>query len=74
MAGLSHLKDVYDKQGKEFLDGLLNKTVIINEKMDGAYFGVQKDSETGKFKYFKRNTPITYVDRVLSRYFEPAIA
>ncbi len=31
MAGLSHLRDVYDKRGKDFLEGLLNKTVIVNE-------------------------------------------
>jgi hypothetical protein len=73
MPGLSHLRDVYDKRGKDFLTGLLNKTVIVNEKMDGAFFGAQKDSETGKFRFFKRNAEITYIDRVLSRYFEPAI-
>ena len=48
MAGLSHLRDVYDKRGKDFLEGLLNKTVIVNEKMDGAFFGAQKNEETGK--------------------------
>ena len=73
MPGLSHLRDVYDKRGKEFLEGLLNKTVIVNEKMDGAFFGAQKDPSTGKFRFFKRNSEITYIDRVLSRYFEPAI-
>lgn len=73
MAGLAHLKDVLDKQGKEFVDSLLNKTVIINEKMDGAFFGVKKNAD-GKLEYFKRNGPINYVDRVLSKYFEPAIS
>ena len=73
MPGLSHLRDVYDKRGKDFLEGLLNKTVIVNEKMDGAFFGAQKNEETGKFIFFKRNAEITYVDRVLSRYYEPAI-
>jgi len=73
MAGLSHLRDVYDKRGKDFLEGLLNKTVIVNEKMDGAFFGAQKNPETNKFKYFKRNAEITHIDRVLSKYYEPAI-
>ena len=73
MPGLSHLRDVYDKRGKDFLGGLLNKTVIVNEKMDGAFFGAQKNEETGGFRFFKRNAEITYVDRVLSRYYEPAI-
>jgi hypothetical protein len=73
MPGLSHLRDVYDKRGKDFLEGLLNKTVIVNEKMDGAFFGAQKNEETGEFRFFKRNAEITYIDRVLSRYYEPAI-
>ena len=73
MAGLSHLRDVYDKRGKDFLEGLLNKTVIVNEKMDGAFFGAQKNPETNKFNYFKRNAEITHIDRVLSKYYEPAI-
>jgi hypothetical protein len=34
MAGLNHLKDIYEKKGKEFLEALLNKEVIVNEKMD----------------------------------------
>jgi hypothetical protein len=73
MPGLSHLRDVYDKRGKDFLEGLLNKTVIVNEKMDGAFFGAQKNEGTGKFRFFKRNAEISYVDRVLSKYYEPAI-
>lgn len=73
MPGLSHLRDVYDKRGKDFLEGLLNKTVIVNEKMDGAFFGAQKNEKSGDFRFFKRNAEITYIDRVLSRYYEPAI-
>lgn len=73
MPGLSHLREVYDKRGKDFLEGLLNKHVIINEKMDGTFFGVKLEPDTGKFKFFKKNSEISYVDRVLSRYFEPAI-
>jgi hypothetical protein len=73
MPGLSHLRDVYDKRGKDFLEGLLNKTVIVNEKMDGAFFGAQRSEKSEKFRFFKRNAEITYVDRVLSRYYEPAM-
>jgi hypothetical protein len=73
MAGLSHLRDVYEKRGKEFLDNLLTKTVIINEKTAGAYFGAKLDSATGKFNFFKKDAKIGHVDRVLSKYYEPAI-
>ena len=73
MAGLSHIKDVADKKGKDFIENLLNRHVIVNEKMDGAFFGVQKSCETGKTEYLKKNGKISYIDRVLSRYYEPAI-
>ena len=73
MAGLSHLRDVYDKKGKDFLENLLNKTVIINENAKGSYFGSKKDSKHGRFDFFKKDNRISHVDRVLSRYYEPAI-
>lgn len=73
MAGLSHLRDVYEKRGKEFLESLLNKTVIINEKIDGAYFGAKRDGTQNKFNFFKKDSKIGYIDRVLSRYYEPGI-
>lgn len=73
MAGLSHLRDVYEKRGKDFLDSLLNKTVIINEKIDGAYFGAKKDGKQNNFNFFKKDSKISYIDRVLSRYYESGI-
>lgn len=72
MAGLSHIKDVAQKKGKEFIEELLNKNVIVNEKIDGAFFGIQKNAE-GKLDYFKKNGKISYIDRVLSKYYEPAV-
>ena len=74
MAGLSHIKDLAEKKGKEFIENLLNKHVIVNEKMDGAFFGVQKSCETGQTEYLKKNGKISYIDRVLSRYYEPAVS
>ena len=73
MAGLSHLRDVYEKRGKEFLENLLNKTVIINEKIEGAYFGAKRDASTDKFNFFKKDSKISYIDRVLSKYYEPGV-
>lgn len=72
MAGLLHIKDVAQKKGKEFIEQLLNKHVIVNEKIDGAFFGIQKNAE-GKLDYLKKNAKISYIDRVLSRYYEPAV-
>lgn len=75
MAGLNHLKDIYEKKGKEFLESLLNKEVIVNEKMDGAFFGAQRNCGNANepFEFFKRNTKLTGVDRVLSSYYNPAL-
>jgi hypothetical protein len=73
MAGLLHIKDLYQKKGKDFINDLLNKNVIVNEKMDGAFFGVRKDCESGKVEFYKKGGKLSYVDRVLSRYYESAI-
>jgi hypothetical protein len=72
MAGLNHLKEVYDKKGEDFLNNLLNNYVIINELVNGTFFGVKKN-KNDQFKYFKKAGEITYVDRVLMKYYEPAI-
>lgn len=72
MAGINNLKEVYEKKGESFLNGLLNQYVIINEKVDGAFFGVKK-TQDDKFKYFKKSGEITYVDQVLMKYYNPAI-
>jgi hypothetical protein len=41
MAGINSLKEIQEKKGDDFLKGLLNHYVIINEKVDGAYFGLK---------------------------------
>jgi cytidyltransferase-like protein len=73
MAGIKHLKQVRDKKGDDFLNNLLNNFVIINENIEGTFFGVKKD-KSGRFKYFKKSGEITYVDRMLMKYYNPAIA
>lgn len=66
------MKEVYEKKGEEFLRGLLNGYVIISEKVDGTLFGLKKTRED-EFRYFKKTGEITHVDRVLMKYFNPAI-
>ena len=72
MAGINNLKEIYEKKGESFLSGLLNQYVIINENVDGAFFGLKK-TQDDKFKYFKKSGEITYVDQVLMKYYNPAI-
>lgn len=73
MAGINNLREIYEKKGKTFLNSLLNHYVIINEKLDGAFFGIKKGKEDN-FKYFKKSGEISYVDRVLMKYYNPAIS
>lgn len=73
MAGINHLKEVRDKRGDDFLNSLLNNYVIINEKVDGTFFGVKK-TKGDQFKYFKKSGEISYVDRVLMKYYNPVIS
>lgn len=72
MAGINHLKELQEKKGDSFLNGLLNNYVIISEKVDGAFFGLKKTKDD-QFKYFKKNGEITYVDRVLMQYYNPVV-
>ncbi len=74
MAGINNLRKVRDKRGDDFLNNLLNNFVVINENIDGTFFGVKKDKESGKFRYFKKSGEITYVDRMLMKFYNPAIA
>ena len=74
MAGINNLRQVHDKRGDDFLNNLLNNFVVINENIDGTFFGVKKDKNSGKFRYFKKSGEITYVDRMLMKFYNPAIA
>lgn len=74
MAGINNLRDIHDRRGKEFLDNLLNNYVIINNNINGTFFGVKKDKSSNKLRYYKKSGEITYVDRMLMKYYNPAIA
>ena len=75
MSGINHLYDIYNKKGQEFVEQLFNTFVTVNEKMDGSAFTFERDKETGKFKFYRRDqrNPITFVDRTLMKYYEKPI-
>jgi hypothetical protein len=75
MSGISHLYDLYNKKGQDFIEKLFNTYVTVNEKMDGSAFIFERDLQTGKFKFYKRDqrNPITMVDRTLMKYYEAPI-
>jgi hypothetical protein len=72
MPGIKHLKEVHDKKGDDFLGKILNEYVIINENINGSFFGVKK-SEDDSFKFFKKSGQITYVDQMLMKFYNKAI-
>lgn len=71
MAGITHLREIYERKGEEFIKDLLSKYVIISEKLDGSAFSIKK--EKGVLQFYKKDEPITYMHRVLSKFYEPAI-
>lgn len=73
MAGIKHLKEVHDKKGDDFLGNILNEYVIINENINGSFFGVKKSTD-GTLKFFKKAGQITYVDQMLMKFYNNAIA
>lgn len=36
MAGITHLSEIYNKKGREFLDSLFNQKLTVTEKPDGC--------------------------------------
>lgn len=72
MPGIKHLKEVHDKKGDDFLGNILNNYVIINENINGSFFGVKKASD-GTLKFFKKSGQITYVDQMLTKFYNKAI-
>ena len=75
MAGINHLYDLYNKKGADFIQALFSQYVTINEKMDGSAFSFERDANTGKFNFYRRDqrNPITLVDRTLMKYYERPI-
>lgn len=72
MSGIKHLKEVYDKKGDDFLGNILNNYVIINENINGSFFGVKKSLD-GTLKFFKKSGQITYVDQMLMKLYNNVI-
>jgi hypothetical protein len=64
MAGLEHLFDVYNKQGKQFIDELFNKELIVSEKPDGCLkYDTMLETEDG-FKTIQEICETLYLGKV----------
>lgn len=72
MAGIRTLQDIYKNKSEDFLVKLLNSFVIVNQQNQGSFFGFHKEGDI--VIYSKKGGPINYIDRILMRYYEDAIA
>jgi hypothetical protein len=73
MAGLTHLKDLFNTKGYKFIENLFSKNVYITEKIDGARFAVERNGDEVSFYKRDGGKPINLVDRTVMKYYEPAI-
>lgn len=73
MSSIIHLKDLYDKNGYEFIEKLFSNDVYITEKIDASRFAFERGGDG--MVYFKRDsgTPINLIDRTIMKFYEPAI-
>jgi len=72
MQGLNSLSNMMIKKGEEFVKELLNKYVVINEKLNGSYFAVKLNS-VNEYEFFKKTGEITFADRILNKFYNRAI-
>lgn len=75
MSGIKNLSEIYEKQGKGFVEKLFNDEVTVTENLDGSAFSFEKDFVGNNISFYKKDqeNPITRVDRILMTYYEKPI-
>jgi len=75
VAGIKNLADIYEKQGKDFVEKLFHSEVTISENLDGSAFSFEKDFIGDNISFYKKDqdNPITRIDRILMSYYEKPI-
>jgi hypothetical protein len=74
MAGLKHLSDIYSKKGKDFLNDLFNKKLVVSEKPDGSILSMQDNGDGPLFYKRDDRQAISKLDRTIISLYEPPIA
>lgn len=72
MAEIQTLREVFRKEGLQFIHKLFDNFVIISEKLNATRFCFEKDEE-GNLHFYKKDGKITSIDRTLSRLYENPI-
>jgi hypothetical protein len=72
MAEILTLREVFRKEGLQFVHRLFDDFVIISEKLNATRFSFEKD-EKGEFQFFRKDGKITAIERTLNQLFEDPI-
>jgi hypothetical protein len=72
MAEIQTLREVFRKEGLQFVHKLFDNFVIISEKLNATRFCFEKD-ENGDLHFFKKDGKITSIDRTLSKLYDQPI-
>ena len=70
---LTNLKEIYKDRGRNFIENLFTKYVIISEQLDGSRFTVMRSSD-GTLTFCKKDgSVINMIDRTMMVFYETAI-
>jgi len=72
MAEILSLREVFRREGMQFINRLFDEFVIITEKLNATRFCVERLSD-GSLVFYKRDGIIGRVDQILSRLYEKPI-
>jgi len=72
MAEIQNLRDIFRKEGLQFVHNLFSDFVVISEKINATRFAFEK-REDGTFEFFKKDGKITIIERTLNQLFEEPI-
>lgn len=72
MAEIQTLREVFRKEGLQFVHKLFDNFVIISEKLNATRFCFEKD-EDGNLHFYKKDGKITSIDRTLTKLYDAPI-
>ena len=70
---LTDLKQIYKDRGREFIENLFTKYVIVSEQLDGSRFTVMKANDNSLVYCKKDGSRINFIDRTMMVFYERAI-
>jgi hypothetical protein len=72
MAEIQSLRELFRKEGLQFIEKLFSNYIIISEKLNATRFAFENDDE-GKFTFHKKDSAISAIERTITQLFEEPI-